>query len=104
MPVLPPLAKLQLSTDAVPSSVPIDASLAPTTPMRSPAAQTVYLGWILLRKGWITPAQLEMALHSQQTIATPLGTLLMQDSLLPSEQLDLALKEQFWRRNGYWVM
>ncbi|XGW00962.1 MAG: hypothetical protein ACAF41_34770 (plasmid) [Leptolyngbya sp. BL-A-14] len=104
MPVLPPVASLKLSTDRLPFSVPPSASLAPATPTQSLAAQTAYLGWILIRRGWITVAQLERTLLVQQTNGAPIGSLLLQDSLLTPEQLDIALKEQFWRRKGYWVI
>ena len=33
-----------------------------------------------------------------------LGELLLQKGLIVKTQLDAALKEQYWRKNGFWVI
>jgi hypothetical protein len=62
------------------------------------------LGWILINKRWISPAQLELNLTSQLFNPRRLGELLVEQRLISAEQLEEALREQHWRRNGYWVI
>lgn len=75
-------------------------------------AETAKLGWILIRKHWVSASQLQTAL-SQQSDATSqihpeaqpkLGELLLQAALISETQLQQALREQYWRRHGYWVI
>jgi hypothetical protein len=66
------------------------------------------LGSILLRKRWLSSAQLQTVLSQQHgcpsTSTKKIGELLLEQSLLSPEQLHQALQEQYWRRNGYWVI
>lgn len=104
MPVLLSVPSLKLAIRVSPFSASQNSSFALAASPRSHSELKTYLGWILIRKCWITPAQLEEALQLQQSTAARLGELLMQRSLLTPEQLEIALREQFWRRNGYWVI
>ena len=69
-----------------------------------PTGVIAKLGWILIQKRWITSAQLQMTLAQQLDCSKKLGELLLERSLISQEQLNQALKEQYWRRNGYWVI
>lgn len=62
------------------------------------------LGWILLYKHWISSAELEAMLDQQTQSGLKLGELLLHHSLISADQLAAALQEQYWRRNGYWVI
>jgi hypothetical protein len=62
------------------------------------------LGQILLQKRWISQNQLEKTVHQLDRSDRRLGELLMQQGLISPDQLQQALKEQYWRRNGYWVI
>ena len=76
------------------------------------------LGWILLQKRWISAAQLQAALlqqsqlqqsqlqqsHQQFQCPKKLGELLVEQAMLSAAQLKDALQEQYWRRQGYWVI
>lgn len=62
------------------------------------------LGWILVRKGWISSSQLQLLLEQQLHCSKKLGELLLEKSLISETQLGQALQEQYWRRNGYWII
>jgi hypothetical protein len=62
------------------------------------------LGQILLRKQWISPAQLSQALTKQRLTNQRLGEVLVEEGLISPQQLNIALKEQYWRHNGFWVI
>lgn len=62
------------------------------------------LGEILVNRGAINLNQLEEALKLQSTEKRPLGQLLLENKLISPSQLEWALKEQYWRANGYWVL
>lgn len=62
------------------------------------------LGQILLKKQWISPNQLERTINRQGKGDCRLGEILIQQGIIGQEQLEQALKEQYWRRNGYWVI
>ncbi|WP_316432953.1 hypothetical protein [Leptolyngbya sp. NK1-12] len=62
------------------------------------------LGWILIRHRWISAAQLHTTLTQQPSSSKKLGELLLEKSLISENQLNQALQEQYWRRNGYWVI
>lgn len=62
------------------------------------------LGWILIRHRWISPLQLQESLNAQLHCSKQLGELLVEYSLISEGQLKQALREQYWRRNGYWVI
>ncbi|NJO80717.1 MAG: hypothetical protein HC827_20925 [Cyanobacteria bacterium RM1_2_2] len=66
------------------------------------------MGWILIRKRWISASQLQTSLlhqlHQQPWCSQKLGELLIEQALLSEAQLKDALQEQYWRRQGYWVI
>lgn len=62
------------------------------------------LGQILINKHWIAPQQLEQAIELQAVYHLKLGEVLIQQGLLAPSQLEDALKEQNWRRTGFWVI
>jgi len=53
------------------------------------------LGDILVRNGWITPAQLQSALNAQGSEAGFLGMILVRRGLITTDQLGTALSEQY---------
>jgi hypothetical protein len=69
-----------------------------------PAASSFKLGWILLNKKLISPAQLESVLCQQRQCRQKLGELLVEAKLISDQQLAQLLQEQYWRKNGYWVI
>jgi hypothetical protein len=73
---------------------------------KSPASlgSDVKLGWILVQKHWISASQLEVMLNQQSQSGQKLGELLLHHSLISTNQLTEALREQYWRRHGYWVI
>jgi len=62
------------------------------------------LGQILLCKKWISSEQLEETISEAEKSGRPLGEVLLERGLLAQEQLQKALQEQYWRRQGYWVI
>lgn len=72
--------------------------------LKAMQSKDIRLGKILLRKGFITPSQLENALQAQQERPFRLGELLLQQGWLTEEQLKQALQEQYWRKEGFWVI
>ena len=62
------------------------------------------LGEILLRKQWISAAELSQAVTQQRLTKKMLGEVLVEAGLIESQQLNMALKEQYWRNNGFWVI
>jgi aspartate ammonia-lyase len=62
------------------------------------------LGQILLYKKWISSEQLRENISEAQKSDRPLGEVLLERGLLAEEQLQKALQEQYWRRQGYWVI
>lgn len=62
------------------------------------------LGQILLKKKWISAEQLEAAIQQQASKPHRLGDVLIEQGVIIHEQLDHALKEQYWRNNGFWVI
>jgi hypothetical protein len=87
------------------NTAPTELNLVNVTASNSESAEPdAKLGWILIHKRWISPAQLQMTLTQQLNANRPLGELLLEQSLISEVQLQQALKEQYWRRNGYWVI
>ena len=76
-------------------------AIVPTAPSID---HSVKLGWILLNKKLIAPAQLESVLIKQIQNHQKLGELLVEAELISEQQLAQLLQEQYWRRNGYWVI
>jgi hypothetical protein len=62
------------------------------------------LGEILVSRRLLTVEQLEAVLEQQQIANKKLGELLLEFGLISPEALQRALQEQYWRRNGYWVI
>ena len=62
------------------------------------------LGEILIRKNLITCQQLSSILTQQEKNRKKVGELLLDLRLIAAEELEKALQEQYWRRNGYWVI
>lgn len=62
------------------------------------------LGQILVKKKWISLNQLERTINLQSLEQRKLGELLIKQGYIVNEQLDLALQEQYWRKNGFWVI
>ncbi|MGK7930053.1 MAG: hypothetical protein AB4041_01280 [Microcystaceae cyanobacterium] len=62
------------------------------------------LGQILLQKKWISSNQLKQTIDIQKTKQEKLGTILVNKGYIANEQLSLALQEQYWRNNGFWVI
>jgi hypothetical protein len=64
----------------------------------------VLLGELLIRKKLISQELLQDFLVSQGRTQQYLGQLLVQSDWLSEAQLNSVLREQYWRRNGYWVI
>jgi hypothetical protein len=62
------------------------------------------LGQILIKKRLISPQDLQQTDQMQSQVACPLGELLQQQGMLTDNDLDRALQEQTWQRQGYWVI
>ena len=62
------------------------------------------LGEVLVNKKLLTAEQIQTLLAKQQQTGRKLGELLLEKHLVSGEELDTALQEQYWRRNGYWVI
>lgn len=65
---------------------------------------TLTLSEILVRRKLLTVEQIEAVLEQQQIANKNLGDLLLELGLISAEALEKALKEQYWRRKGYWVI
>ncbi len=68
------------------------------------ANQFIRLGNVLLQKKMITLEQLNEALSKQNETSKRLGLLLTEKGYISAGQLESALKEQYWRQNGFWVI
>ena len=62
------------------------------------------LGEILVQRKLLNCQQLEKAIIEQKTHQQQLGETLIKLGLISDNELKGALKEQYWRRNGYWVI
>ncbi|MBD2460279.1 hypothetical protein H6G89_04405 [Oscillatoria sp. FACHB-1407] len=64
------------------------------------------LGQILIRKGLIDAERLETVLELQRhyCLSQLLGELLLEQHLISKTDLDTALREQYWRHSGFWVI
>ena len=61
------------------------------------------IGEILIRRQLISQAQLNQAIDIQASYYK-LGELLMFQGWIQQDDLKMALKEQYWRQNGYWII
>lgn len=68
------------------------------------SVRAMLLGQILLNKHWISSGQLEETITQQAEHPKKLGELLLQKRAINEEQLNKALKEQYWRNSGFWVI
>jgi hypothetical protein len=57
-----------------------------------------------MRKKLISFSQLEQTLTLQSSSSQKLGQLMVMQGLIAEEELQLAMKEQYWRHNGFWVI
>ena len=62
------------------------------------------IGEILIRRHLISQAQLDQAIDIQASCRQKLGELLMFQGWIQPDDLEIALREQYWRQNGYWVI
>lgn len=62
------------------------------------------LGEILIRRRLMSPKQVEQILAEQQLHPKQMGELLIKHHLISTTDLTVALQEQQWRKNGYWVI
>ena len=62
------------------------------------------IGEILIRRQLISQVQLNQAIDIQTSLHMKLGELLMLQGLIQAQNLEEALKEQYWRQNGYWII
>jgi len=81
-----------------------NSTLTPKMTQLNQTLSSQLLGQILLRKRYITPTQLEIAISQQKNCSLKLGELLIQQGFLHSSQLEESLKEQNWRQKGFWVI
>ncbi len=62
------------------------------------------LGNILVRKKLISSEQLNQALGMQLEVPHQLGEILLKLGCIQRQELESALLEQYWRKNGFWVI
>ncbi|NEQ75215.1 MAG: hypothetical protein F6K24_23305 [Okeania sp. SIO2D1] len=64
------------------------------------------IGEILIRRQLISSAQLKEVIEIQTASSQKLGELMMFKDWIWIEKKDLeaALKKQYWRKNGYWII
>ncbi|NET44727.1 MAG: hypothetical protein F6K15_23840 [Okeania sp. SIO2B3] len=62
------------------------------------------IGEILIRRQLISQVQLNQAIDLHTSLHMKLGELLMFQGLIQPQNLEEALKEQYWRQNGYWII
>ncbi|NEP82411.1 MAG: hypothetical protein F6K39_32230 [Okeania sp. SIO3B3] len=62
------------------------------------------IGEILIRRQLISEAQLNQAIDIQASCCEKIGELLLFQGWIGEDDLEAALREQYWRDNGYWVI
>ena len=62
------------------------------------------IGEILIRRQLISQTQLDQAIKIQASCRQKLGELLMFQGWIQPDDLEMALREQYWRNNGYWLI
>ncbi|MGD1717638.1 hypothetical protein [Hydrocoleum sp. CS-953] len=62
------------------------------------------IGEILVRRQLISQVKLNQAINVQTLLHLKLGELLVFLGWIQPKNLAEALKEQYWRQNGYWVI
>ncbi|MDX2213883.1 MAG: hypothetical protein SFY66_11410 [Oculatellaceae cyanobacterium bins.114] len=70
------------------------------------SSREIKLGQILIRKGLMDAERLESVLELQRyyCLSQLLGELLIEQQLISKSDLDMALREQYWRHSGFWVI
>lgn len=66
--------------------------------------KNMLLGEILVRQHLISSEQLNRILKKQKKTKKQLGKLLLDLKIISQNELETALQEQYWRKNGYWVI
>ncbi|OZH52681.1 hypothetical protein AFK68_22760 [Hydrocoleum sp. CS-953] len=62
------------------------------------------MGEILLRRQFISQNQLKEAINIQTSLHLKLGELLVFQGWIQPQNIEEALKEQYWRENGDWII
>ncbi|NJR64454.1 MAG: hypothetical protein HC772_02600 [Leptolyngbyaceae cyanobacterium CRU_2_3] len=62
------------------------------------------LGEVLVQRKLISSEQVQYILEHQFSSPKRMGELLLERSLISCDDLTSALKEQYWRDQGYWVI
>ncbi|WP_293086590.1 hypothetical protein [Okeania sp. SIO3B5] len=62
------------------------------------------IGEILIRRQLISEAQLNQAIDIQASCCQKIGELLLFQGWIREDDLESALREQYWRDNGYWII
>ena len=62
------------------------------------------LGTILVRRKLISQNQLDRGLDLIEITGKRIGELLLENGEVSNPQLQEALKEQYWRNNGFWII
>lgn len=62
------------------------------------------IGEILIRRKLISQTQLDQAIDFQGSYSEKLGELLLFQGWIKKDDLEVALREQYWRQHGYWVI
>ncbi|NEQ38901.1 MAG: hypothetical protein F6K40_22555 [Okeania sp. SIO3I5] len=62
------------------------------------------IGEILIRRQLISQTQLDQAIEIQTSCREKLGELLIFQGWIQQNDLEIALREQYWRQNGYWLI
>jgi hypothetical protein len=66
--------------------------------------QKLRIGELLVYKKVLHPTELEKLLAIQTSCGKKLGEIVVESQLLCESDLELILKEQHWRNNGFWVI
>ncbi|MGB3513103.1 MAG: hypothetical protein WBA93_28590 [Microcoleaceae cyanobacterium] len=64
----------------------------------------IKIGEILIQRQLISQVQLKEVIEIQTSSRRKLGELLMFQGWIQQNDLEAALKEQYWRQNGYWII
>jgi hypothetical protein len=66
--------------------------------------QKLRIGELLVYKKVLHPNELENLLALQSTCGKKLGEMMVECEVIGESDLELILKEQSWRNNGFWVI
>ncbi len=62
------------------------------------------IGEILIRRQLISEDQLNQVIDIQSSCDQKIGELLLFQGWIREDDLESALREQYWRENGYWII